>query len=293
MRFSRLPDGFNKKVMKSAPFFLPLIFMLASLSGRAQYFYKDIVLTRQTQDTRKIYSDNKVKKVTILSTERNGEATPGFICTQRIAPDYHSIETFTKSADVTSSSLQAFYDAKGRLLKTVDTSDTYQSISAYTYNEKGELLSIVNTGLETDNQMNAIETHNWFYQDGHPVRMIKVKNGTDSTIVQFTADDKGNIIEERPVHGKENLPAVYYYYDNEGRLTDIVRYNEKAGRLLPDYVFEYDQQRISSMLFVPSGSNDYQKWNYEYDAHGLKARETCFNKQKEPIAQISYQYSFQ
>ena len=68
----------------------------------------------------------------------------------------------------------------------------------------------------------------------------------------------------------QTLPSIYYYYDNDGRLTDIVRYNQKAGRLLPDYVFEYNSGRLSSMLFVPAGSTDYQKWIYSYDANGLK-----------------------
>ncbi len=279
--------------MTCSRYFLVLILSLTALSGSSQYYYKDILLNRQTQDTWKSYFTNKVSKVTILSTEKNGEPTPDFICTQTVSPDYHSIQTFTKSADVQSSNLQTFYDVKGRLVQTVDTSDRYKSTSAYDYNEQGELISISNTALETDNQVKAIEIHNWIYKEGKAVQMIKIKGGSDTTTVNFTADEKGNIIEERPVHGKENLPAVYYYYDNERRLTDIVRYNEKAGRLLPDYVFEYNTQRISSLIFVPSGSTDYQRWFYEYDPHGLKTRETCFNKQKEVIAKISYQYSFQ
>ena len=272
--------------------FIVLIFTLSALSANSQYYYKDILVNRQTQENWKSYSSNKVSKVTILSTEGNGEPTPGFVCNQTISSDFHSILTFTQSADVQPSSLQAFYDAKGRILKTVDTSDTYQSITEYTYNDQGELSALSNTALETDNHVEAYEKHTWFYKEGKPVRMLKIKGGKDTTIVDFKTDDKGNIIEERPFHGKESLPVVYYYYDNEARLTDIVRYNEKAGRLLPDYVFEYGPQGISSMLFVPSGSNNYQKWIYEYDEHGLKIRETCFNKRKEVVARISYQYSF-
>lgn len=278
--------------MTSNRYFMVLIFALSALSGNSQYYYKDILVNRQTQNTWKSYFSSKVRNVTILSTEKNGEPTPGFVCSQTISPDFQSIQTFTKSADVQPSNLQAIYDANGRILKTVDTSDTYKSTSEYHYNEQGELYILNNTALETDNHVEVLEKHIWYYKDGRAWKMLKIKGGTDSTTVNFKADEKGNIIEERPVHGKEPLPAVYYYYDNDGRLTDIVRYNEKAGRLLPDYVFEYGPQGISSMLFVPSGSNDYQKWIYEYDEHGLKVRETCFNKRKEILARITYQYGF-
>ncbi len=123
--------------------------------------------------------------------------------------------------------------------------------------------------------------------------MIKIRGISDTTFVDFTSDEKGNIIEEKARRGVEALPVVYYYYDNENRLTDIVRYNQKAARLLPDYVFEYNSDRIFSMLFVPPGSTDYQKWLYSYDNKGLKKEESCFDKKKQLVVKINYTYSFQ
>ncbi|HVU84946.1 MAG TPA: hypothetical protein VHC50_08900 [Puia sp.] len=269
-----------------------LAFILTAVSGSSQYYYKDVIVNRQTQDTWKTYFSARVSKVTILSTEQNGEPTPGFDCSQTISPDFRLIQTFTKSTDVQPSTLNAFYDANGRILKTVETSDTYKSTTAYHYNEHGELSDISNTAVETDNQVEALERHIWFYTGGKAVRMLKIKGGTDTTTVDFKLDDKGNVIEERPFHGKTALPVVYYYYDQNGRLTDIVRYNEKAGRLLPDYIFEYGPKGISSMIFVPPGTTNYQKWIYEYDEHGLKTHETCLNKRNLVIANIRYQYSF-
>ncbi len=99
-------------------------------------------------------------------------------------------------------------------------------------------------------------------------------------------------LEEKPVRNGQSLPSVYYYYDNEGRLTDIVRYNQKAGRMLPDYVFEYNSGHISSMLFVPNGSSDYQRWIYVYDANGLKSNETCYDKKRQVVVKIRYNYIF-
>jgi hypothetical protein len=45
------------------------------------------------------------------------------------------------------------------------------------------------------------------------------------------------------------------------------------------------------MLVVPEGSNDYQKWLYEYDDKGLKTKESCFNKKKELMGRIEYSYN--
>jgi hypothetical protein len=58
-------------------------------------------------------------------------------------------------------------------------------------------------------------------------------------------------------------------------------------------MFEYGNDgKLSSMLVVPDGSNDYLKWYYEYNEKGLKTKESCFSRQKELLGRIDYQYSF-
>jgi hypothetical protein len=273
-------------------FSLIIFFLLTAISAKSQYYFKDILLTRQNQDNCKSYRDRNVKEVDIQSIDANNELTPGFICMQSVAPDFSSILTYTKSAGISPSVLTTFYDVNGRLIKAVDTSDTYNSTTDYDYNENGQVSSMLNNSVETDNHVSATEKHLWIYDGKAPIKMIKIKGETDTTIVNMVKDEKGNVIEEKPVRAGKLLPSVYYYYDNEGRLTDIVRYNQKAGRLLPDYVFEYNSGRISSMLFVPAGSTDYQKWVYHYDSTGLKTSETCFDKKKQVVVNINYTYSF-
>jgi hypothetical protein len=177
------------------------------------------------------------------------------------------------------------------MVKTVDTSDTFKSTTEYTYNDKGEVSVMLNNSVETDNQIVTTEKHIWVYDAGGLKQMIKIKGETDSTTVTFVKDEKGSIVEEKPVRGGQSQPSLYYYYDNDGRLTDIVRYNQKAGRLLPDYVFEYNSGRLSSMLFVPNGSTDYQRWIYVYDANGLKTNETCYDKKRQVVVKIRYSYN--
>lgn len=273
--------------------FFFLVCFISSFTVKSQYYFKDILLTRQNQENWNGYRDKKVKEVDIHSIDANDEMTPGFICTLRISPDFSKITTFTKSNDIAASTLQTFYDPHGLIIKTIDTSDSYKSVTEYNYGSQGEILSMTNTSLETDNHVSATEIHLWKYEKGKPVQMIKIKGDADTTLVAFTLDENGNVAEEKPVHGGLALPTVYYYYNADSRLTDIVRYNQKAERLLPDYVFEYNYDRISSMLLVPPGSTDYQKWVYTYNSAGLKEGEICYDKKKQVVVKINYTYNFQ
>jgi hypothetical protein len=276
------------RVRISVIFFL----LLATFTAKCQYYYKDILLTRQNQENWKSFRDLKVREVDIQSLDANNEQTPGFTCIQSVSPDFSEILTYTKSENRPASAMTTSYDGNGRPLRSIDTSDTYQSTTEYFYNEKGQISSLVNNSIETDNQSVALEKHIWIYEGNNVKQMLKIKGEADTTMVNLVKDENGKIIEEKPVRAGQSLPSVYYYYDKDGNLTDIVRYNQKAGRLLPDYVFEYHSGRVSSMLLVPAGSTDYQKWIYTYNANGLKESETCFDKKRQVVVKISYTYNF-
>ncbi|HEX9512727.1 MAG TPA: hypothetical protein VF939_19680 [Puia sp.] len=260
--------------------------------SHAQYYYKDLVVTKQTAGQWRQYKDNKVSSVKLESFESDGQPSEGFVGDQEVTGDFSRITTHTRSSGTPDSWILAYYSPSGLLVKIVDTSDTYQSTSEYQYDPAGHITSITNTSLETDNHLKDIEQHLWQYDaQGKPSGMLKIKNGNDTTFVRFVTDEKGNIGEERARRNKIDLPAIYYYYDPENRLTDIVRYNIKAQRLLPVNIFEYQTgERPVSMLVVPEGSNDYQKWIYEYDDKGLKIKESCFNKKRELQGRIEYSY---
>ena len=267
-------------------------FLLAGFSSKSQYFYKDLLQSRQSRETCKSYRDQKVKEVHIESLDANDEATRDFVCTQTISSDFSEISTFTKSVNTPASTLTAFYDQTGRIIRTVDTSDTYKSSTEYSYDAQGNVSTLVNTSVQTDNHITSVEKHLWTYENGLPKQMIKIKGESDTTMVSLIKDDKGRITEERAKRAGQSLPTIYYYYNADGNLTDIVRYNKKADRLLPDYIFEYNAGKISSMLFVPNGSNDYQRWIYVYEANGLKSKETCYDKKRQVVVRIHYNYSF-
>lgn len=269
-----------------------LLLITCSQVCEAQYYYKDLVVTRQTASQWKLYRDNNLRSVVLSSFEHDGSPTEGFQCDQSIGKDHSVIITHTHSAGTSESWLIASYSPEGMPVRTVDTSDTYRSVSEYQYDGTGRLIVLTNTSLETDNQLKEIEQHLWQYdQKGLPSGMLKIRNGTDTTFIRFVTDEKGHIAEEHASRNNKEMPAIYYYYDPSDRLTDIVRYNDKAQRLLPDFVFTYDNGELPvSMLVIREGGKDYQKWVYQYNAQGLKVKESCYNRQKQLSGRIEYQY---
>jgi YD repeat-containing protein len=262
----------------------------------AQFYYKDLLVNQETAHRWKLYRDNRVKAVALSSTEADGKPTEGFLGEQEVSADFSRITTHTKTSGTADSWIITDYNPQGRILKNTDTSDTYQNVSEYRYDDQGRINSISDTSLETDNHFREVEVHSWSYSPVHPDRplsMLKIRDGSDTTYVRFVLDDKGNVTEEHARRKGENMPVIYYYYDDSSHLTDIVRYSARAKRLLPMDMFEYEDGNLSSSLIVPEeGNSFYQKWYYVYDDKGLKAKDFCYNKEKELLGSIEYHYSY-
>jgi YD repeat-containing protein len=274
-----------------------LLFFAMTQVGEAQYYYKDLVVTRENSASWQSYRDNHVKAVTLVSLESDGKPTEGFVGDQQVSPDHLHITTHTKTSGTTDSWIITDYSPKGYLIKNTDTSDTFQNSTEYRYDDKGRIVAIIDTSLETDNHLKEVEQHYWSYDPARPelpLSMLKIKNGNDTTVVRFVPDARGYIAEEHASRQGAVLPTIFYYYDADNHLTDIVRYNERAKRLLPIELLEYgDGGRVSSALIVPEeGNSFYQKWYYEYDDKGLKVKDFCYNKEKELLGSVEYQYTF-
>ena len=263
---------------------------MSSVSCFSQYYYKDLLTTREVNHNFLLYKANKVTRIKLNSFQGNTPVTEGFLCEQKISGN--QMVTYTKTADAGESFFTASYNSKSLLAKTVDSSEETISTSQYQYNEADQILQISNETHARDGSSKTSETHLWQYNPaGKPVKMIRVKNAHDTTILGFALDEKGNVSEETST-GVHEPGKIYYYYDEQNRLTDIVRYNKQAKRLLPDYIFEWEENgELATMLVVPEGSSDYLKWYYKYDEAGLKAVDFCYNKRKELQGKIEYNYS--
>ncbi len=270
------------------------IFLVLFVSNSfAQFYYKDQVVTHQSMQQLQQFKASKVKAVKLTSFESDGAVTEDFTGEQSVSNNYTQVITFTKSKISDSSELTTFYSASGKLMKTIDTTDGFKSVTEYKYDANGRLVEITNLS-SSSGQATEKEQHVWTYNAKRiPEKMLKIKNNIDTTYISFISDENGNVIEEHSTRKGMALPTYYYYYDDKNRLTDIVRYNTRARRLLPDYIFEYDDEgRISTVVIVPEQGSDYEKWFYSYYENGLKGQEACYNKRQELQGRIEYQYSF-
>lgn len=259
----------------------------------AQHYYKDIVTVEASNQRHKLHRVNRVNSIKFVSFDSDNQAIEGFNSEQKFSRDFSEVATKTTTALTGTTHNWSWYNNKDQLIKTEDSVEGSKTVTTYTYDAAGKLSRVENTTTSAGD-FTLREAHQWTYNaQGKPIKMLKIKNNKDTTYVDFVLDEKGNPAEEKSVFKKQELPTIFYYYDEDNLLTDIVRYNRAAKRLLPDYVFEYDEKnRVGSMMVVPEGSSDYQKWYYSYDEEGLKILDACYSKTKNLIARVEYQYLF-
>lgn len=261
-----------------------------SQSLLAQYYYRDVMSNIQLQKEMSLYRENKVRSVIIKSFEDDGSESEGFFCEKKISKDYRKAELFTRS-DISGSSLfTSTFDKTGKILSTTDSSAISLSINTYTYDESGRIRSILSSVKSSDDDFTneILEEHIYEYNSaGIPVKMTRVKNTTDSTVILFQQDEHNNVaIEKDSKTGRK----YYYYYDEKGRLTDIVHSTEYTTKLLPDYLFEYNGTgNIAQMTSTEEGGTNYYIWRYTY-SNGLRTSEKCYTKEKKLMGSVQYEY---
>jgi hypothetical protein len=273
--------------------FLAAVVLLISFTASAQYYYKDIIGTKETSEMMRTYRSNKVSRVLLISYDENNTRSNDFYVEQQFDAAAQTLKTISRSDMDHQSVLTSFLDANGNVVKTIDSSDIVVSLTSYTYNPAGQLVSVISSSIDSSKKTNESEQHLWQYNNNRIASMLRIKNKIDTTYVSFKLDDAGNVIEEQESRKGVKSESVYYYYDANNRLTDIVRYNKKAKRLLPEYMFEYSpSNQVIQRITVPSNSDDYLIWRFQYNTQGLKTKEVIYNKQKQLTGKVEYQYSF-
>lgn len=265
--------------------------LASGIQARGQFYYNDVVLNRQGNEKHQLYRKLKVMRITARSSAETGD--PGaepLTLEQSYNSSFSQLKTRT-SANSSQSSQTNYYNAQGLLYRSVDSS--VNVITQYEYQYEGDRLSaLTSTGFTPGDSQKAVETHQWtFDARGCPVRMVRLRKGFDSSEVRFRCDEQGRVTEEQAFRKETGGEKIYYYHDTEGRVTDVVRYQDKLGKLIPDYTFDYNTEgQLSERMVVQNGGVDYLTWKYEYDAQGLPVRESCFSRQKKRIGTVEYRY---
>ncbi|MBS1921493.1 MAG: hypothetical protein JST17_14665 [Bacteroidetes bacterium] len=271
-----------------------LLLLLVSAPSIAQYYYKDLLSAAQDSRKMKTYYLNKVNIITAAGYDAGGVKTNDFAEQQEILQGGAVLKTTTRHiSDITVSTTR--FDDQSRLIEETDSSAGLLSITSYIYNTAGNIISIKNNIRDSGDEINSKEIHNWYYDaQGRPERMLQILNDTDSTEYKFHLDEKGNVADEQPFKNGNAGEMIYYYYDDKNRLTDIVRYNERLKKLLPDYMFEYDEEShvIQKLTTLSNQNLGYLIWRYAFNDKGLKSKEALYNKDKVMTGKIEYTYTF-
>ena len=277
--------------MNKLPFLFVLLFFF---DAHSQYYYKDLVAAADITRQMKTYTVNNIQRVTAKGITPEGGSAPDFNEVYEINANGTVLKITTTVNKVVSSLRHSFND-RGLLISTVDSAVNVKSTSTYTYDATGKIISISNIATDADSSgdFSQTEVHQYIYKNGKLDKMWRIINKTDSLEVRFVTDENGNVLEERSFKRGVLSDPIYYYYDDRNRLTDIVRFNYKANRLLPDYLFEYDDNdRVIQKITTTSGKNlGYLTWRYLFDEKGLKTKEALFNKDKQLQGRIDYSYN--
>lgn len=265
-----------------------LIFLVTSL--HAQYYYKDVIGTKESSENIKNYLKNKVLHVALTSYDATNTKSNDFSVTQDFFAAAKTLRTLA-TTNGGQSVLIATINSNGDVIKTVDSSGIVITITTYTYDKEEHLVLVNSTAADTASRQ--MEQHIWQWINNKPIRMLRIKNKVDTTYVDFKTDENGNVIEEQETHKNRKALPVYYYYNANNQLTDIVSFSSRAKRLLPQYMFEYSPaNQVIQKITVPENNSDYLIWRYQYNAQGLITKEVIYNKQKQVTGKVNYQYSF-
>lgn len=267
--------------------------ILCSPALMSQHYYQDIITNKYNHEQYLLMKKEKVSKVSVKSLEYTGEVTEGFFMEQSFNNSYTQLKTLTQLPGARERTVMInYHNQQGYLYRTVDSSENSITVYEYSYTPDGKIAAVLNTSRAAEDKLKITESHTWVYnENGLPVKMIRVRENADTMEIRLIADTKGNITEEQSVRQGVVGDKIYYYYDDAGRITDIVRYQEKLGKLIPDYTFDYNSDgRLSEMMVVQQSGKDYLIWRYEYNSNGLKKREACFTKQKKLAGSVEYSY---
>jgi len=269
-------------------------FLLCSFAIKAQYYFNDIIGTLESNRQMKTYLTNKVKTISATGYDQRGAKATDFSEFQEVKENGTALKSSSFNK-LNKTVIYSKFDSQGRLIRSSDSSTAITSVTTYEYDANGRVFKVQNTTRDSANNFNPLELHlRKFNATGKPEKMWRVINNTDSLEIQFTNDEDGNTTDEKTIRRGVETGVIYYYYDEKNRLTDIVRYNSKVKKLLPDMLFEYDDNDRVIQKITPTSSINlgYLIWRYVFDEKGLKTKEALFNDDKQLTGKIEYSYTF-
>jgi hypothetical protein len=278
--------------MKFALLFLAC---LAAHQLSAQYYYQDILASEKANQNFAAYKAAGVKRVMATSFEKDGSETENFGIEQVLNERAQTLATITKSDFTGTHQMLTFFGPDGKILSVIDSGVNIVNKTTYQYTLLGKIAAIATVSFEPTDTNRYTVSEQRIYQwniKGQLTNGLLIKNGVDTTAMVFSYDlGSAQPAMEKWYKRGQKTETWYYYYDEKGRLTDIVRYNERVQKMLPDYVFEYNADgKIEKQIIIQPGSNFYRNIVYEYNDKGLKAAESIFYKSMTQEGRVVFTY---
>src|SRR5215813_9623149 len=104
--------------------------LLVTINSYCQYYYNDIVTTRQTNEQYSLLKKNHVQQVSAKSYEADGELTTDFVLEQKITADASEITTTSEYLSTGKSVSQSSY-TNDKISKTITTTEHVTSTITY------------------------------------------------------------------------------------------------------------------------------------------------------------------
>lgn len=284
--------------MRTQKLCLALLWMGILPNLSAQYYFSDLQGLLQLENRQRLYRSLHVREILGRAISSTGQVQSNFQENTVLSAnaDTSRLEQIQEGGTTRTTFI---FSKTGTLLEQTEIRPGYISQIRYTRGVNGRIERIENNSSDSLSGFNQREIHSWEYlANGKPQKMWRVidQGGgpVDSTEILFIHDSTGTLTEEHSFkHGRET-GFYYYYYNDRNQITDIVRFNTKFKRLLPDQLFEYDENGALSQRMLLTGSRDitYLIWRYGYRPEGLLQEEALFNNKKEHTGSIRYSYTY-
>ncbi len=264
--------------------------ILITCSARAQFYYKDFISSNFAAFDQLSYKKAGIRNIKLNSFEANGLPSEDFFCEKKISRDFKKSTLYTRIGLTGQQMLENYFDNKGRLAKTYDSSQFAVATTLFSYDAQGRLTNTTNFSKSNDDDFvsEILETHLYHYDAaGTLTDMIRIKNQSDSSIISFSSDDNHHVAVEKDTRTNA---VYYYYYDAEGRMTDVTHFNEEKNKMVADYVYEYNPDgQMAQLTTTEAGIDNFVVWKYKYE-NGLRRSERLFDKDGFLVGKIEYEY---
>ena len=267
-----------------------LIFTLSINSVKSQFYYSEWLSNADAAAEWKSMKNTNFRIAKMTCYETDDVLNNSFFCEKKYSKDYLKSTLLTRTSEFGKSKLITEYHSDGRLKSTYDSSAQSVRKTSFFYDSQNRLYQTINVAKSNDDDFvtEIKEAHTYVYNSkGFPEELIRVKNDIDSNIILFYPDEFGNVAMEKDIRIGS---LFYYYYDSSQRITDIVMINDFKKNMLPDYLFDYDENgNLIQMKTMDGPASSYTTWRYEYD-QGLKKRALIYNSKGTLMNRFEYTY---